>query len=187
MAAGARRGCPCRLRFGLSLPAWAHGPSLALVSIAIMTIWGYLGFEIVIFLVGLSNIPSELYEAARVDGEPIPGNWSVPFRCRCFLPLFLLLSIVTTIGSFQEFNRIYQMSTEQRWDAAWGTTGSDSDAGRSRLQRVLSVASRWLWRSNRLFAPFLILLFLSLIQFGLARRWSSGSGSRTRGARGGLQ
>ncbi|HTE83861.1 MAG TPA: sugar ABC transporter permease, partial [Dehalococcoidia bacterium] len=98
-------------RFGIVLPEWAHGPSMALVAIAIMTIWSFLGFEIVIFLVGLGNIPREIYEAARVDGA---GPWQLLRRISLPLlsPSVLLISIITTIGSFQEFNRIYQMSTQ---------------------------------------------------------------------------
>ena len=55
-------------RFGLVVPDWAAGPSLALTSVAIFSIWHFLGFQILIFLAGLGNIPVEYYEAARLDG-----------------------------------------------------------------------------------------------------------------------
>ena len=50
---------------GLSIPKWAGGPSLALVSIIIMSIWKGLGYNTVIFLAGLQNISTEYYEAAK--------------------------------------------------------------------------------------------------------------------------
>src|SRR2546425_428032 len=53
--------------FGVALPTWLAGPSLALVVISLVTIWHYLGYQIVIFLAGLSNISQEFYEAARLD------------------------------------------------------------------------------------------------------------------------
>ena len=51
-----------------NFPDWAAGPSLALVAIIIYNVWTYVGFDIVIFLAGLGSIPSELYEAASIDG-----------------------------------------------------------------------------------------------------------------------
>jgi multiple sugar transport system permease protein len=59
---------------GISIPPWAFGPSLALVTIMIFTIWQSLGFSIVILLAGLSNIPGEVYDAAKVDGA---GEWTL--------------------------------------------------------------------------------------------------------------
>src|SRR6266571_4034564 len=53
--------------FGITLPEWLAGPSLALVVLSLVTIWHYLGYQIVIFLAGLSNISQEFYEAARLD------------------------------------------------------------------------------------------------------------------------
>ena len=53
---------------GVTLPTWLGGPSLALVVISLVTVWHYLGYQIVIFLAGLSNISQEFYEAARLDG-----------------------------------------------------------------------------------------------------------------------
>src|SRR5207237_1240471 len=54
--------------FGVGLPAWAQGPSLALMSLLAFTCWTFVGYDITIFLAGLGNIPAELYDAARVDG-----------------------------------------------------------------------------------------------------------------------
>jgi len=95
--------------WGLSLPAWASGPSLALVAVMVVTIWHFMGFDVVIFLAGLGNIPTELYEAARIDGA---GQWQL-FR-HITLPLLspttFFLIIISTIGAFQSFNVIYVMT-----------------------------------------------------------------------------
>jgi ABC-type sugar transport system permease subunit len=94
---------------GLSLPGWLAGPSVALVCVALMSIWHYIGFHVVIFLAGLGNISRELYEAARIDGA---SEWQV-FR-RITLPLLspttFFLGTVSTIGALQAFNQIYVMT-----------------------------------------------------------------------------
>jgi multiple sugar transport system permease protein len=167
-------------RLGVAVPGWAHGPSLALVSIAIMTVWSFLGFEIVIFLVGLGNIPGEVYEAARVDGA---GAWQLLRRVSLPLlsPSILLVSIITTIGSFQEFNRIYQMSTQ-------ANVGSRPGGPLGSTQTLVVLVYNEFYSSLHVgygaaiaFVLFGILLLLSLLQFGLARRWGTGAGPTRRG------
>jgi multiple sugar transport system permease protein len=94
---------------GAALPDWLGGPSMALVCIAVMSIWSYIGFYVVIYLAGLGNISKELYEAARIDGA---NEWQV-FR-RITLPLLsptsFFLLIVGTIGAMHAFNQIYVMT-----------------------------------------------------------------------------
>jgi multiple sugar transport system permease protein len=156
-------------RFGVPLPAWAHGPSLALVAIGVMTIWSYLGFEIVIFLVGLGNIPGEVYEAARVDGA---GTFQTIRRISLPLlsPSLVLVSIITTIGAFQEFNRIYQMSTQ-------ANVGSRPGGPLGSTQSLVVLVYDEFYSSLHVgygaaiaFILFLILLALSLAQLAWARR-----------------
>lgn len=154
---------------GLTVPGWAQGPSLALVAVAVMTIWSYLGFEIVIFLVGLGGIPGEVYEAARVEGAG-----PVQLLRRISLPLLspslLLVSIITTIGAFQEFNRIYQMSTQ-------ANVGSHPGGPLGSTQTLVVLVYNEFYASLHVgygaaiaFVLFLILLLLSLVQFAIARR-----------------
>jgi len=94
---------------GLHVPTWLAGPSLALVSVMIFSVWHSLGFCTVIFLASLTTVPTELYEAASLDGV---GWWA---RLRHItLPLvsptaFFLL-VICTIRSFQTFNEIYIMA-----------------------------------------------------------------------------
>jgi ABC-type sugar transport system permease subunit len=49
-------------------PQWLASSKTALTSIAIMEVWWYLGYNVLLFLIGLSSINRELYEAARIDG-----------------------------------------------------------------------------------------------------------------------
>src|SRR6267378_3692950 len=91
---------------GVTLPAWLAGPSLALVVISLVTIWHYLGYQIVIFLAGLSNISQEFYEAARLDG----ANERQIFT-RITLPLLspttFFVFTVASIGVLRSFDSVY--------------------------------------------------------------------------------
>ena len=93
---------------GVPLEGWLAGPSLALVTVAMVTIWYSVGFNTVIALAGLTSIPNDLYEAARIDGA---RRWTL-FRhitLPLLTPTLLFLLIVETIRSFQSFDFFYQM------------------------------------------------------------------------------
>ena len=94
---------------GIAVPEWAAGPSLALVGVAIFSIWHYLGFQILIFLGGLGNIPVEYYEAARLDGA---SQWQL-FR-RITLPLLspqiFFVFTIGSIGVLRAFNEIFVLT-----------------------------------------------------------------------------
>lgn len=106
---------------GLQLPVWAAGPSLALVVIMIYGVWTFFGFNTVIFLAGLGNIPREMYEAAAIDGA---GRWP-QFRhitLPLLSPTIYFLTLYSVIGTFKAFNHIYVLRT----GAALGTTDTAS-------------------------------------------------------------
>lgn len=84
-------------------------PKLALVGVAITTVWWTIGFNFVLYLAGLQDIPRELYEAASVDGA---SQWqqiksiTVPLLNRT-TTLVLLLQI---IASLKIFDQVYLMT-----------------------------------------------------------------------------
>jgi multiple sugar transport system permease protein len=93
---------------GVPLEGWLAGPSLALVTVALVSVWYSVGFNTVIALAGLTTIPLDLYEAARIDGA---GPWRL-FRhitLPLLTPTLLFLLIIETIRSFQSFDFFYQM------------------------------------------------------------------------------
>lgn len=107
--------------FGLDIPAWAAGPSLALTVIIIHSIWTYVGYDTVIYLAGLGNIPTELIDAAEVDGA---SKWQI-FRSIIFpllSPTTYFLSLIAIIGTFKAFNTIWIF----RDSLALGTTDTFS-------------------------------------------------------------
>ncbi|WP_338022822.1 sugar ABC transporter permease [Bacillus weihaiensis] len=86
-------------------PKWIADVNFALPSVMIILIWTNIGFQLIIYLAGLQNIPKELYEAADIDGA---SAW-YKFR-KITIPLvspttFLLL-VTGLIGSFKVFDLI---------------------------------------------------------------------------------
>jgi len=71
-----------------------------------MTVWGWIGFDVIIYLAALQGIPNELLEAAAIDGA---SRWST-FRS-VVLPLLgpatLFLVVWSTINALQLFDEIY--------------------------------------------------------------------------------
>ncbi len=95
--------------FGIDLPSWLGGPSLALFCIMIVTIWKGLGYNTIIFLAGLQNIPNVYYEAADIDGA---GKIKQFFKITWPLisPTTYYVLMMTTIVTFQVFSQIYLMT-----------------------------------------------------------------------------
>ncbi|WNS46198.1 sugar ABC transporter permease [Paenibacillus sp. MMS20-IR301] len=94
------------MQLGLSdPPRWLVDTSFSLIAIMIIYVWQLLGYQIIIFLAGMTNIPEELYEAATIDGASGIGQ----FR-RITLPLLgpttFFLAITSTISSFKIFDMI---------------------------------------------------------------------------------
>jgi len=91
---------------GLNIPGWAVGPSLALIVVMIHSVWTYVGYDTVIYLAGLGNIPTELNDAAEIDGA---SKWDV-FRYITFpllSPTTYFLSLIAIIGTFKAFATLW--------------------------------------------------------------------------------
>jgi ABC-type sugar transport system permease subunit len=95
--------------FGIPAINWLSDPRFALPAIAIMAVWKHVGFNMLIFLAGLQSIPTEIEEAAHIDGA---GRWATfsSVILPLLRPVILLAVILTTIGSFQVFDAAYVMT-----------------------------------------------------------------------------
>jgi ABC-type sugar transport system permease subunit len=95
---------------GFQKVGWLSNPHIALLSVAIASIWQGFGFETVIFLAALQSIPRELYEAAMMDGA---GGWA-QFRyitIPSLKPVITFVYIIGIIGSYQVFDQIFVMTS----------------------------------------------------------------------------
>ncbi|KQY79932.1 MULTISPECIES: carbohydrate ABC transporter permease [Paenibacillus] len=94
---------------GVSPIGWLRDMDWALVAVLIVTLWKSIGWAMVFYLVALRNLPSDLLEAASIDGA---GSWD-KFRS-ITLPLIspttFFLSIILTIQSLQAYDQINVMT-----------------------------------------------------------------------------
>lgn len=156
------------LNYGLSLLGvdpidWLGDPNWAMPAIILMAVWKNFGFNMIIFIAGLQNIPAPLYEAARIDGA---NAWQ-QFR-HITLPLlgptFLFVTLMTMIGYFQVFAEPYVM-----------TQGGPANRTLSVMLLMYEEGFRW-WNmgyaSAVAFVLFALILAATVLQLQLRRRRS---------------
>ena len=90
-------------------PSWLLNTRWALPAIMGMNIWASFGYYMVLFLAGLQTIPTELYEAAAIDGaNEWQQFWNVTLPQ--LKPIVLLAVVINTIHTFQVFPEIFAMT-----------------------------------------------------------------------------
>jgi ABC-type sugar transport system permease subunit len=101
---------------GLPRLFWLRDPSTAMLSIAILSIWKNVGYNMVIYLAGLQGIPEHLYEAARVDGA---NGWQRFWFITLPLlsPTTFFVFVVYFIGALQMFVQAWILTNGGPLDA----------------------------------------------------------------------
>lgn len=94
---------------GITLPDYLGGPSLALFAIIIVTVWRSIGYNVVIYLAGLQNIPNTYYEAAEIDGASKIRQF-FKLTLPLISPTTYYVMMMTTITTFQVFSQVYLMT-----------------------------------------------------------------------------
>ena len=148
--------------FGLKPVAWLVYPNTAMIAIIIMSVWKLIGYNMIIFLVGLRDIPSTYIEAARIDGanaRQILGRIILPL----LRPIMLLVVVITTINSYNVFTQVYIMTS--------GPQGAPGGAVRTLVFDIYENAFRYYrtgYASSEAVMLFFIILALTFIQFGIS-------------------
>ena len=88
---------------GVESIQWLTTPFWAKVSVIIVMTWRWTGYNMVIFLAGLQNIPSELYGAASIDGAGKVKQFFV-ITIPQLKPVFIFTVVMSTIGTLQLFD-----------------------------------------------------------------------------------
>lgn len=94
---------------GVKPVGWLIYPDIALWALILMNVWKNLGYNIVLLLVGLKNIPTVYYEAASIDGA---HGWSRFYNITLPLlkPMLLYVLVTSTINAFNVFTQVYVMT-----------------------------------------------------------------------------
>lgn len=94
---------------GGSRVPWLSSPDLAMPSIAILATWKNVGLYVILFLAGLQNVPSALYESAEIDGANAWQRWwnvTLPM----LNPMVVTVVVLSTIGGFSLFIEPYVLT-----------------------------------------------------------------------------
>ena len=145
---------------GIAPQAWLGSVDLALTAVIIVSIWMQMGYFMVIFIAGLQDVPSNYYDASKIDGAT---SWQTFwYVTRPLLnPTSLFVVVISLIGSFQIFDQIWIM-----------TKGGPAGATQVTVVYIYQQAFQFLnlgYGSAMSFALFLVILVFSLVQFRLFR------------------
>lgn len=91
---------------GIEPIGWFTDPKYARFSIVLMTLWGMLGYNTIIFIAALTSVPKDLYEAAEVDGANWLKKWfyiTVPY----LKPIIIFMVIIGTINAMKRFTDVW--------------------------------------------------------------------------------
>lgn len=149
---------------GLSGPNWLTNPKTALIAIAIVGIWSMIGYNMIILLAGLQEIPESYYEAADIDGAgPIRKFFSITLPL--VTPTLFFVVITTLIGSLQVFDTIYMMVNK-------------SNPALPNVQSVVVLFYRYAFEMNMkgygsaiIISLFVVILLITAIQVKLQKKW----------------
>lgn len=157
---------------GIQGPGWIASPTWALPSLVIMSIWGA-GGGMIIYLAGLQGIPTELYEAAEIDGcSKWKKLWKITIPMMTSVIFFNL--IIGMISAFQTFTEAYVI-----------TNGGPDNATLFYAMYLYQNAFKFFkmgYASALAWVLFLIILLMTLLLFATSRRWVYyASGEENRG------
>ena len=153
---------------GIKGPAWIVSPTWALPSLVVMSLWTA-GGGMVIYLAGLQAIPTELYEAAEIDGSNGLGKLrhiTIPLST----PVIFFNLIINSIGAFQVFTQAYVM-----------TNGGPANATLLYALYLYNNAFKDFkmgYASALAWVLFLVILGLTLLLFRTSREWVFYAGER---------
>jgi multiple sugar transport system permease protein len=141
-------------------------PDQAMIALVVMTVWGWLGFDTIIYLAALQGVPQELIEAAAIDGA---SRWSTFWRITWPMlgPATLLLVVWSTISALQLFDEVFFVTKG-------GPLGRTSVVVfyvyRLAFEQGIGGLSLAGYAAAIAYVLFLVILILTLAQFWLGRR-----------------
>ncbi len=151
--------------WGIRGPDWLNSASMVIPTLTLIGIWG-VGNTMVIMLAGLQNVPTDLYEAARVDGAgPIYSFFKITLPM--ISPVIFYNLVLAVIGGFQEFLRALILYGQ--------TNGAGPENGALfymvNLYREAFVYFQMGYASALAWGMFLVALVVTIGLFASARHW----------------
>ncbi len=139
---------------------WLTSPQWALWSVMVVTIWKGLGYYMVIYLAGLQSVPTELYEAAAIDGsDGWKKHWDITLPL--MRPYIVLVGVISAISATKVFEEVYIM-----------TQGGPRNSSKTVVYYIFERAFKDLdlnYACTMGLILFVIILVLSLINLKISR------------------
>jgi len=153
------------MAFGLHPVGWLTDPDVALFSIVLVTIWRGLGFNMIIFLAALQDVPADLYDVADIDGANGLQKF-IYLTIPLISPSIFFTLITGVIDSFQSFDLVYNMT----------------DGGPARSTYLIGY---YIWRqafdylhmgygAALAYILFFVILLITVVQWTVGKRWVFG-------------
>jgi multiple sugar transport system permease protein len=155
------------VQLGFAEVNWLGAEGTAMFSVVILTVWWTLGFNFVLYIAALQDIPKEIYEAAAVDGAT---TWQQTRRIAIPLlaPTTMLVLVLQVIASLKVFDQIYLL-----------LQGGPNYSTRPAVQYIFESAFtqyRVGYASALSIVFFLAIILVSLALFALPRRVQNSQG-----------
>jgi multiple sugar transport system permease protein len=153
--------------FGITGPNWTTDPSWIKPGIVLMSLWT-VGASVVIFLAALKEVPTQLYEAATVDGAT-PWQRFRLITLPMISPSIFFVLVVNTIASLQMFTEVYTMFFGNEV-----TRSSSGDAALFYVVYLFQQAFTFLhmgYASAMAWLLFVVVLLVTLVQLRVSRRF----------------
>jgi ABC-type sugar transport system permease subunit len=149
---------------GIPPVAWLNNPDVAMWSIVIATLWWTVGFNFLLYLAAMQNIPAQHYEAAQLDGA---GGWRQFFSITLpqLHPTTIMIVILQVLASLKIFDQVYQM-----------TGGGPGGATRTTVQYIFETGFtgyRLGYSSAISYIFFGLIVLVSIAQFFITRKRSA--------------
>lgn len=151
-------------KIGLPKVAWLNDPGVAMWAIVIATLWWTVGFNFLLYLAAMQNIPAQHYEAASLDGA---GAWRQFFSITLpqLAPTTVMIVLLQILASLKIFDQVYQM-----------TAGGPGGATRPVVQYIFETGFtgyRLGYSAAISYIFFGLIVAVSVIQFLITRRRSA--------------
>jgi multiple sugar transport system permease protein len=148
--------------FGIDGPNWLSSKTWAMPALIIMSVWKSFGYNMVIFLAGLTAIPQHLYDAAKVDGATAWRRF-LHVTLPMLSPTTLFVMVISLIGSFQVFDQALVMTN--------GGPGTSTTTLVLYIYQAGFQSYKMGYASAIALVLFVIVAVVTTIQFLLQRRW----------------
>jgi len=148
---------------GIPPQGWLVNPKLSLYSVIILIVWRSVGFNTILFSVGLKNIPSEYLEAGRIDGAESISLFRY-ITLPLLKPVILYILIMSSIINFGIFSPVYILTV--------GSQGAPGNAVRVLVYDIYENAFRYLhmgYAAAESTILLILVVFLTLIEFKLIK------------------